>query len=580
MSYQALYRKYRPIDFNDVVGQDVVVKTLVNALKNSKTSHAYMFSGPRGTGKTTIAKILAKTINCLDLKNGICCGKCKNCLSVSSNETTDIIEIDAASNNGVDEIREIRSKINLVPSELKYKVYIIDEVHMLSIGAFNALLKTLEEPPEHIVFILATTDPHKVPITIVSRCQCFEFKRIPIPQIVGRLNYVCEKEKIDIEEAVLEKIAKISEGGMRDALGILDKVSSYCSEKITMEDFNQVNGLVQKDYLEKFLLIVYQKDILQILQTIDELYDSGKDFVIFCQDLIELLRDKMSHYYVDHVEEFPITFILSLIEQLNRLLIHSKSVGNVKILFETSLLEFVGNVEENHQLANTEGPPVLVKTTEEKLLEKKETEENREVIPDSNDETKKKLPNDSNASLVQTPNPARNQSDVLVDDEYFSIIINNTFATAKKDLLMDVKSKISVLSDFVLDKSYGAVACYLIDSEIRAVGEGFMVITCNYDSVLERGISLLSTIESFIEKLTGKSYKVAIITTARWNEERSQFIRLKNTGEKYVLKDLPEVALKNDSNFLTKEDDSDSNFGQGTVKEAIAIFGEDIVKIK
>ena len=213
MSYQALYRKYRPSTLEDVMGQDIVTKILKNAIQNHKVCHAYMFSGPRGIGKTTIAKLLAKAVNCLNPHDGDSCEKCENCLSINSGFNADIIEIDAASNNGVDEIREIKSKINLVPNQLKYKVYIIDEVHMLSIGAFNALLKTLEEPPEHIIFILATTDLHKVPSTIVSRCQCFEFHRIQNEDIIKRLEYICKKEKIIVDKKVLENIAQLSDGG-------------------------------------------------------------------------------------------------------------------------------------------------------------------------------------------------------------------------------------------------------------------------------------------------------------------------------------------------------------------------------
>ena len=237
MSYQALYRKYRPSTLNDVIGQDIVIKILKNAVSNNKVGHAYLFSGPRGIGKTTIAKALAKTVNCTDLIDGVSCEKCDNCNSINSGFNPDIIEIDAASNNGVDEIREIKNKINLVPNQLKYKVYIIDEVHMLSIGAFNALLKTLEEPPEHIIFILATTDPQKVPATIVSRCQCFEFHRISNKNIVERLKYIVDNEKIEIDDNVLEMIAELSDGGLRDAVGMLDKLNAYSNSKISLDDF-------------------------------------------------------------------------------------------------------------------------------------------------------------------------------------------------------------------------------------------------------------------------------------------------------------------------------------------------------
>ena len=258
--YQALYRKYRPKDFDSVVGQDSIIKTLKNSIINNNFSHAYMFFGPRGTGKTTVSKIFARNINCEKPKDGIACGKCDHCKVSFSKDCIDIIEIDAASNNGVDEIRELKNKISLVPSELKYKVYIIDEVHMLSIGAFNALLKTLEEPPEHAIFILATTDPQKVPETIISRCQCFSFKRISSEIIEDRLKFICKEEKIKIDDDVLKNIATLSDGGLRDALGSLDKLVSYTDEKITMEDFIEVNEIISdkqvNDFINNILLIL------------------------------------------------------------------------------------------------------------------------------------------------------------------------------------------------------------------------------------------------------------------------------------------------------------------------------------
>ena len=266
--YHALYRKYRPKDFDSVVGQDSIIKTLKNSIIHKNFSHAYMFFGPRGTGKTSVSKIFARNINCLNPKNGIACEECDACKVSFSKDCVDIIEIDAASNNGVDEIRDLKNKISLVPSELRYKVYIIDEVHMLSIGAFNALLKTLEEPPEHAIFILATTDPQKVPETIVSRCQCFSFKRISDNAIVDRLRYVCNCENIDIDDNVLEKISILSDGGLRDSLGMLDKLVSYSDRKITIEDFNDINGVVSDEDISKFLDYILTGNIVEILNFI------------------------------------------------------------------------------------------------------------------------------------------------------------------------------------------------------------------------------------------------------------------------------------------------------------------------
>ena len=251
--YQALYRKYRPSTFEDVIGQDVIVKTLKNEISNNHISHAYLFTGPRGTGKTSIAKILAKTVNCEHLNGFQPCEVCVSCTQINNRQTTDIFEIDAASNNGVDEIRELKSKVNLVPSTSKYKVYIIDEVHMLTTGAFNALLKTLEEPPSHIIFILATTDPHKIPSTILSRCQRFDFKKISDKKIVERLKYIVKKEKINIEEDALYEIARLSDGGMRDSISMLDQVLAFSESTITVKEVHEVNGTLSQYEMQNFM---------------------------------------------------------------------------------------------------------------------------------------------------------------------------------------------------------------------------------------------------------------------------------------------------------------------------------------
>ena len=262
--YQTLYRKYRPKNFDEVIGQDIIITTIKNAIKNNKINHAYIFSGPRGTGKTSTAKIIAKTVNCLNLENLKPCNKCVNCTQINNKQSIDIIEIDAASNNGVDEIRELRNNVNLVPSTGKYKIYIIDEVHMLTIGAFNALLKTLEEPPAHVIFILATTELYKIPVTILSRCQKFEFKKISINKIKQKLQEIINLENISIDEEAITEIARLADGGMRDALSILDQVVAYSENKITVKDVHEINGTIPQDELKHFIKYIALKKYNEI----------------------------------------------------------------------------------------------------------------------------------------------------------------------------------------------------------------------------------------------------------------------------------------------------------------------------
>ena len=281
--YQALYRKYRPVDFDSVIGQNSIVSTLKNSIIYNKVNHAYLFFGPRGTGKTTLSKIFARSINCLNPVDGCSCGKCDNCLHSYEKECIDIIELDAASNNGVDEVREIINNVSLVPTYLNYKVYIIDEVHMLSTGAFNALLKTLEEPPEHVVFILATTDPQKVPETIISRCQCFSFKRISNDLIIDYLKDISQKEKIKIEDDVLEQIAIASNGGMRDSLVLLDQLSSFTDKKIDMSIYTDLNGTITYQDIDNFINDILVGNINSIINNIYTFFRYSIFFLCFCK---------------------------------------------------------------------------------------------------------------------------------------------------------------------------------------------------------------------------------------------------------------------------------------------------------
>lgn len=295
MAYQALYRTWRPQKFSDMIGQEVVTKTLKNAIMTGQTTHAYLFNGPRGTGKTSAAKIFAKAINCLNPINGEPDGVCAMCQAADNGTLGDIIELDAASNNGVDEIREIREDVNYAPTQAKYKVYIIDEVHMLSTGAFNALLKTLEEPPANVIFILATTEPQKIPATIISRTQRFDFKRIDAKAAYDRMTYILDQRDDTYDEAAIRVIANAADGGMRDALSILDQALSFGDGHVTLENALLVTGSVTQTLLGEYVQAVVKQDTKQALAKLSEVLSAGKDANRFVEDLISYARDLLLH---------------------------------------------------------------------------------------------------------------------------------------------------------------------------------------------------------------------------------------------------------------------------------------------
>ena len=304
MSYTALYRKFRPDEFEDVKGQDAIVRTLKNQINADRIGHAYLFCGTRGTGKTTVAKIFAKAVNCEHPVDGSPCGECAMCKSIAAGTSMNVIEIDAASNNGVDNIREIREEVTYRPTEGKYKVYIIDEVHMLSIGAFNALLKTLEEPPEYVIFILATTEAHKIPITILSRCQRYDFKRISIETIAARLRELIDKEGWDVEDKAVRYIAKMADGSMRDSLSLLDQCAAfYMNETLTYDHVREVLGAVDTEVFSRLLRQLLAMDVHQVIETIDELVMQGRELSQLAADFTWYLRNLLLVKSSDNMED-------------------------------------------------------------------------------------------------------------------------------------------------------------------------------------------------------------------------------------------------------------------------------------
>ena len=294
MSYTALYRKFRPSTFDQVKGQDHIVQTLKNQINANRIGHAYLFCGTRGTGKTSVAKIFAKAVNCEHPVDGSPCNECETCRGITNGSAMNVIEIDAASNNGVDNIRQIRDEIQYSPSSGKYTVYIIDEVHMLSIGAFNALLKTLEEPPAYVIFILATTEPHKIPITILSRCQRYDFKRISIDTIAARLSELMEKESIEVEDKAIRYVAKAADGSMRDALSLLDQcIAFYLGQKLTYDNVLDVLGAVDNEIFSRLTRSVIDSDVTTSLNILDEIIMQGREPGQFVNDFIWYLRNQM-----------------------------------------------------------------------------------------------------------------------------------------------------------------------------------------------------------------------------------------------------------------------------------------------
>lgn len=365
MSYQALYRVFRPQRFEDVVGQEHITKTLQNALLQKKFSHAYLFSGPRGTGKTSAAKIFAKAVNCEHAPVDEPCNECAACKGITNGSISDVIEIDAASNNGVDEIRDIRDKVKFAPSAVTYKVYIIDEVHMLSIGAFNALLKTLEEPPEHCIFILATTEPHKIPLTIISRCQRFDFKRITSQAIVGRMNKIVEAEQLQVEEGSLDIIASAADGGMRDALSLLDQAVSFSGDVLKVEDALLITGAVSQLYIGKLAQSLHDKNVSDALETLNELLQQGKDPAKLIEDMIFYFRDmllyktapglegvlekvKVDETFRGLSEQIPAQAIYEMIDILNKSHQEMKWTNHPRIFFEVAVVKIC---QTSHQSA-------------------------------------------------------------------------------------------------------------------------------------------------------------------------------------------------------------------------------------
>ena len=515
--YQALYRKYRPKKFENVVSQTTIIQTLENSIKTSHIGHAYLFSGPRGTGKTTAAKIFARAVNCLNYKDGLC-NECKNCIYSGQKECMDIIEIDAASNNGVDEIRELRSKVKILPSELKYKVYIIDEVHMLSIGAFNALLKTLEEPPEHVIFILATTDPQKIPNTIISRCQTFQFKKISPNDIKQMLEKIALNEKIEIEDEVLTSIASASDGGLRDAIGLLDKLSSYKLGKITYNDFLTMNGQIIENELLEFenSILAYKTDVM--LEKIENYYNNGKDLVQILKQLIYHLKDILINYYMKNENlEYSEKEIVELVSLLNEKISDIKKSEDIKVYVEILLLHFIN---QN-------------KTVEKNISREIISEKNSKIIDTASD-------GDSKPTKEITPiNNSDNNVNYKHLKETMLIRAKNTLAEATKNNLNIEINTWKKINDYTFDVNNGYLACELLDGTPRASSNKSLIISYEHSSTLKRMSDHFQKLTTFYSEISNSNKKISFIEDSDWENLKKEYIMLLKSGKKMEIIDEP-----------------------------------------
>lgn len=526
MKYQALYRKYRPKTFDDVYGQQIVVQTLKNVIKNNKLTHAYLFVGPRGTGKTSIAKIFAKTINCLHPEDGLSCEKCDICISNNSNENVDIIEMDAASNNGVDEIREIRNHITLLPTVSKYKIYIIDEVHMLTTGAFNALLKTLEEPPEHIIFILATTEPHKIPLTIMSRCQSFEFKPIPVATIKERLKYICAQENINIDDKSLNLIAEESNGGLRDAVSMLDQLNAYADGNIKYEDVLLLNGRINDNEIEKFMTEMVNDDLNSVFTKIESWQEEGKNFIYICEDFIRFLRNKLIKFKLENnsniVNLIGENKTIEVIMFLNKISNDMKISKDKKVLFDVTIINITNILKNKQTFENNTYTSKNIKI-ENKTPEKVEIKEEK--------------PQTVEVPIKETKN-------YILYDELMNIRLNNTLGIADKKSKIEYENAVENLKNDISDLNKLKIINLLDDTKITAGSKDGIILTTDSDNILHDLYDNMELLEESLESLLGKKVKVCILLDELWNKKRIIYVEKIKNKEKIDIIDEEDILNK------------------------------------
>lgn len=532
MAYQALYRKYRPSNFDEVVGQQPIIQTLKNAIVQNRIAHAYLFCGPRGTGKTSIAKIFAKMLNCEDESNKPC-GKCINCKMVQNGSHPDIIEIDAASNNGVDEVRNLIDKVKYAPMQGKYKVYIIDEVHMMTTGAFNALLKTIEEPPAHVVFILATTEPNKVIPTIISRCQRFDFNKVSQKDIEKRLSIVCKEEKIEIDPEAISLIAQLADGGMRDSLSILDQCIAYCSSNITVDNVREIYGVLTTSDIGKLFEHLYAHEVDVLIQQIQECSDKGMDLKRLTSDFITLLKESIildyssnsqlvSNTHKEVIEKYllksPSSFRFNVLNELMDVFNKYNYASNVLDYLETALLKSISN---SYEIKSKTAHEVIEESdgeNEENYAESSDlsydlTSEKSEIdkkVPKNSENTgTSELETISDVSRETLKEVGNKDSKIILNDEYILQLLVGANKTERK---IDT-AKMDERNMYLADLEYAKYANSLRNIAIVASGDKYIVVAVRSELEAKEinEMQLTQGFEDFMEQVLGKAKKIFAI---------------------------------------------------------------------